>query len=126
MTTPDDHPPRLVYDDRCGFCTWAATFALRRGDFEPVGFSELTPDQLARLPDDYRNAAHLLTDDAVYSAGEATEQVLARCYPRLRPMFDALHTIPGYPWLRERCYRVLAANRGLLGRIWRRQPPAGP
>ena len=27
----DEHPPRLVYDDQCGFCTWATEFALRRG-----------------------------------------------------------------------------------------------
>ena len=38
----DDHPPRLVYDDRCGFCTWATEFAIRRADFEPVGFGDLT------------------------------------------------------------------------------------
>jgi hypothetical protein len=65
-----DHPPRVVYDDVCGFCTWCAEFAARHGDVEPVGFSELSADQLARLPDDYEDCAHLLTDDAVYSCGE--------------------------------------------------------
>lgn len=126
-TAPGDgpeHPPRLVYDDRCGFCTWCTEFALRRGDFEPVGFSELTPDQRARLPEDYEASAHLLTDDAVYSAGEAVEQTLARIYPTLDALTDALRPIPGYPTLREKCYQFGANRRDLLGKIRRSSPPA--
>ena len=119
-----EHPPRLVYDDQCGFCTWSTEFALRRGDFEAVGFSELTPDQRARLPDDYERSAHLLTDDAVYSAGEASERVLARIYPFLDPVFDGLHHVPGYAPLREKLYRLAADNRDVLGKIRRSSPPA--
>lgn len=120
----DEHPPRLVYDDQCGFCTWCTVFALRRGDFEAVGFSELTPDQRARLPDDYESRAHLLTDDAVYSGGAAIEQVLARIYPVPDVVVDTLHELPGYPWLRETLYRLGADRRDLLGKYWRRTPPA--
>lgn len=119
-----EHPPRLVYDDRCGFCTWATEFALRRGEFEPVGFSELTPDQRARLPPDYETSAHLLTDDAVYSGGEAVEQTLARIYPVLDPVFETLRGIPGYATLRERLYLFGAHRRDLLGKLRRSSPPA--
>ncbi len=122
--TPDEHPPRLLYDDQCGFCTWCTEFALRRGDFEAVGFSELTPDQLARVPDDYETSAHLLTDDAVYSGGEAVEQTLARIYPSLDPVFDTLRGIPGYARLREGMYQFGADRRDLLGKIRRSSPPA--
>jgi predicted DCC family thiol-disulfide oxidoreductase YuxK len=120
----DQHPPRLVYDDQCGFCTWATEYALRRGAFEPVGFSELSPDQRARLPADYERSAHLLTDDAVYSAGAATEQVLARIFPSLAPVFDVLHGVPGYVALREWLYQLAADNRDLLGAVRRSSPPA--
>lgn len=124
-TTPSDkHRPRLVYDDQCGFCTWSTEFALRRGDFEPVGFSELTPDQLARIPEDYETSAHLLTDDGVYSGGEAVEQTLARIYPPLDPVFDTLREVPGYARLREGMYQFGAERRGLLGKIRRSTPPA--
>lgn len=119
-----EHPPRLVFDDECGFCTWCANFAARHGDVELVGFHELSPDQLARLPDDYERSAHLLTDDAVYSAGEAIERTLVVDFPELEPVFDALGAIPGYEPLRERLYRWGADNRVLLGRIVRDDPPA--
>jgi len=120
----DEHPPRLVYDDQCGFCTWCTEFALRRGDFEAVGFSELTPDQRARLPDDFETSAHLLTDDAVYSGGAAVEQALARIYPFLDPAFATLRSIPGYAWLREKLYRFGADRRDLLGTLRSSSPPA--
>jgi predicted DCC family thiol-disulfide oxidoreductase YuxK len=119
-----EHPPRLVFDDECGFCTWCARFAARHGDVELVGFHELSPDQLARLPDDYERSAHLLTDDAVYSAGEAIERTLVYDFPELEPVFDALRAVPGYAALRERLYRWGADNRVLLGRIVRDDPPA--
>jgi len=118
------YPPRLVFDDDCGFCTWCARFAERHGDVELVGFTELTPDQLARLPEDYERSAHLLTDDAVYSAGAAIERALAHDFPALKPAFAALRAVPGYPSLRERLYRWGADNRALLGRIVRDDPPA--
>ena len=119
-----EHPPRLVFDDDCGFCTWCAHFAERHGDVEIVGFSELSPDQLARLPADYERSAHLLTDDAVYSGGAAIERTLAHDFPVLAPVFDVLREIPGYADLREHLYRWGANNRDLLGKIVRDEPPA--
>ncbi|SEW14403.1 DCC1-like thiol-disulfide oxidoreductase family protein [Halobacterium jilantaiense] len=118
------YPPRLVFDDDCGFCTWCANFAARHGDVDLVGFTELSPDQLARLPDDYEDCAHLLTDDAVYSCGEAIERTLERDFPELRPVFAALRTVPGYGTLRERLYRAGADRRAMLGNVVRDDPPA--
>jgi predicted DCC family thiol-disulfide oxidoreductase YuxK len=119
-----EHPPRVVFDDECGFCTWCARFAARHGDVDLVGFEELTPDQLARLPDDYETCTHLLTDDAVYSCGEAVERALAHDFPFLAPAFTVLRRVPGYEWLRERLYRWGADNRVLLGKVVRDEPPA--
>jgi predicted DCC family thiol-disulfide oxidoreductase YuxK len=119
-----EHPPRLVFDDDCGFCTWCANFGARHGDLELVGFTELTPDQRARLPDDFEDCAHLLTDDAVYSCGEAIEQTLEHDFPWLAPVFALLGAVPGYAWLREKLYRAGADRRVLLGKIVRDDPPA--
>jgi hypothetical protein len=119
-----EHPPRLVFDDDCGFCTWCANFGARHGDLELVGFSELTPDQRARLPDDFEDCAHLLTDDAVYSCGEAIEKTLEHDFPALAPVFSLLGAVPGYATLREKLYRAGADRRVWLGKIVRDDPPA--
>lgn len=116
--------PRLVFDDDCGFCTWCAYFAERHGDVHPVGFTDLSPDQTARLPADWEDCAHLLTDDDVYSCGAAIEETLKRDFGWLRPVFALLHLVPGYESLREWLYRWGANRRDWWGNIVREEPPA--
>ncbi|WP_049928614.1 thiol-disulfide oxidoreductase DCC family protein [Halopiger goleimassiliensis] len=116
-------PPQLVYDDDCGFCTWCAAFAAERGTFDLVGFSELSPAQRRRLPDDYESCAHLLTADAVYSCGEAIEETLARVETPSRVLAAAFRRLPGAEAVREPLYREVADRRGLFGRIVSREPP---
>ena len=117
--------PQLVYDDDCGFCTWAARRVAERSDVELVGFSELTSDLLARLPDDYEECAHFVTDDAVYSCGESVEQALLRTEAGtdLEPVVGLLSGFDEYDSLRERGYRVVADNRGLFGQFLSADPP---
>ena len=112
-------PPRLVYDDDCGFCTWCADYADRHGEFEVVGFSELTPDQRARLPADYETCAHLLTDDAVYSCGAATEEIMARLDGVPRAVARAFRLLPegGRTRIREPFYRWAADRRDWWGKF---------
>lgn len=128
MTDPDGDsgafPPRLVYDDDCGFCTWCAEYADARGEFELVGFEELTPDQLARLPDDYDECFHLLTQERVYSCGEALEETMARLQTPSQYTAHLFRQIPGHDDLREVGYRFVADNRATFAKIARREPPA--
>lgn len=109
--------PRLVYDDDCGFCMYCIRWLLRFGEFDPVGFGELTPDQKARLPEEYDDCMHLLTDDAVYSCGEAAEQCLARCGSVGMALAGLLRRLPYWDRLRERGYRFVADRRGIWGRF---------
>lgn len=109
--------PRLVYDDDCGFCMYCVRWLLRFGEFEPVGFDELTPDQRARLPEEYENCMHLLTDDAVYSCGEAAEQGLARCGAVGRGVVGLTRLVPYWSRLREQGYRFVADRRAIWGRF---------
>lgn len=113
-------PPRLVYDDDCGFCTWSAEFVARHGDVELVGFSRLTPDQRARLPADYENCAHLLTDRRVYSCGEAMEEAFRRTDLTTAALVPLLRRLPGHAARRENTYRWIADNRDLFGTILRK------
>jgi predicted DCC family thiol-disulfide oxidoreductase YuxK len=109
----------FVYDDDCGFCTWWADYFADRTTLDIVGFSELTDAQLERLPDDYEDCSHLLTDDAVYTCGAAIEQALARADvpPGSRDVFDFLRQFEDYEQFRERIYREVADRRGLWGQF---------
>jgi len=115
--------PALVYDDDCGFCTWCAAVGRERAGVVPVGFSDLSSAQRARLPEGYESCAHLLTDDAVYSCGAAIERTLARIHPALSGLFDLLRRVPGYARLRERLYRWGADRRDWWGKIVSAAPP---
>jgi predicted DCC family thiol-disulfide oxidoreductase YuxK len=109
--------PRLVYDDDCGFCMYMVRWLLRFGEFDPVGFGELTPDQEARLPDEYESCMHLLTDDAVYSCGTALERCVGRCGTVGRTVVGIARLLPYWGWVRERGYRFVADRRSVWGRF---------
>jgi len=107
----------LVYDDNCGFCMYMIQWLLRFGEFAPTGFSKLTPAQEARLPEEYDTCMHLLTDDAVYSCGEALEQCVARCGAVGSSVVRVARLLPFWELVRERGYRFVADRRALWGRF---------
>ncbi|WP_231185828.1 DCC1-like thiol-disulfide oxidoreductase family protein [Haladaptatus sp. DYF46] len=111
--------PRLVYDDDCGFCTWVAEYADDHGDFELVGFSDLTPDQRARLPAGFEECAHLLTDERVYSCGAAMEEVIARLDDPSRHVVTLFRYLPesARARIREPVYRWNADRRAWWGKL---------
>ncbi|MBX0294568.1 thiol-disulfide oxidoreductase DCC family protein [Haloarcula nitratireducens] len=118
----------LVYDDDCGFCTWWAEFIEARSDLRLVGFSELGEDESlrARLPEEYESCSHLVTDDRVYSCGASIEAALVRTETGkpARPVAEFLGQFGEYENLRERGYRWVADNRGTLGKLLSKTPPA--
>jgi predicted DCC family thiol-disulfide oxidoreductase YuxK len=113
----------FVYDDDCGFCSWWAQFFARRTEMGIVGFSALTDDERKRLPADWEECAHLLTDDQVYSCGEAIEEALTRAdlFPREARTF--LNQFADYTTLRERLYREGADRRDKWGTFVSGEPP---
>jgi len=120
--------PTLVYDDDCGFCTWWADFFAERSDIPLVGFSELGdyPELRDRLPEDYEECSHLVTDDAVYSCGASIEEALLRSDtvgPLAGPI-DFLRHFTDYNRLREQVYRFVAGYRDLWGKVLSKTPPA--
>lgn len=114
----------FVYDDQCGFCSWWASFFARRTQMGIVGFSELTDDERERLPEDYEECAHLLTDEAEFSCGAAIEEGLVRAgaLPDDVPKFFRQFT--DYPTYRERLYREAAERRDAWGFFVSEEPPA--
>ncbi|WP_114579130.1 thiol-disulfide oxidoreductase DCC family protein [Saliphagus sp. LR7] len=110
-------PPTLVYDDDCGVCTRAARFVDRRAPIDIVGFSNLTDDLRARLPADYQECAHLVTDETIYSCGAAMERAYERTGLLPSQFFPLFRRVPGYISVREFVYRVVASNRPLISRL---------
>ena len=117
--------PILVYDDDCGFCTWSARFVAARSTVELVGFSELTDELLDRLPEDYEDCAHLVTDEEVYSCGAGMEEAFLRTDlgEELREPVGFLRQFEDYDRVRERGYRLVADNRDLFGKVLSADPP---
>jgi len=117
----------LVYDDDCGFCTWWAERLADCGDVRLLGFSALDDETRERLPADYEECAHLLTEDTVYSCGKAIEEAALRSDlpDDLRAPVDRLREFDGYTLVRERAYRAVADRRGLFGEFLSADPPSG-
>jgi predicted DCC family thiol-disulfide oxidoreductase YuxK len=111
--------PVLLYDGTCGFCrTWIDR--LRRWD--RAGRIDYVPYQqravVAGLPpigdDALDRAAHLVAPDGSVCAGARAMPMLLGYLPGgslLRPFFR----VPGVPWLADRVYAWVAANRHRLG-----------
>lgn len=116
----------FVYDDDCGFCTWWAEFFAERSGARIVGFSELEPDLLARLPDEYEECSHLVTDQTVYSCGASIEEALLRTGigSVARPAVENLREVGVYRALREWGYRRGSNNRDIWGKLLSKTPPA--
>ncbi|MFU8869664.1 DCC1-like thiol-disulfide oxidoreductase family protein [Natronococcus sp.] len=117
--------PTLVFDDDCGFCTWWAEFFDDRTDVRVVGFTGLTPELRERLPEDYEECSHLVTDDAVYSCGASLEEGLARVDDAgvVRETVGFLRNFEDYERLREGGYRRVADNRDFWGQYLSKTPP---
>lgn len=114
--------PRLVYDDDCGFCSWWAALVVDRG-VPVVGFSDVTEDDRERLPENYETCVHLLTDEAVYSCGEAVEQALVRAHLLPADLVEFLRQFADYESLRDEGYEWVADNRDKLGVVLSAEPP---
>lgn len=116
----------FVYDDACGFCTWCAQLLVDNSDLDVVGFSEITDEETARLPDDWRSGAHLLTADQVYSNGAAIEEAFLRSSYAPDGSADVvgfLRQFDDYGRLREKLYQAAADRRDVWGLLASGEPP---
>jgi predicted DCC family thiol-disulfide oxidoreductase YuxK len=122
--------PKLVYDDDCHFCTWSATYAVKRSDIQPVRLSEvqegrsrLSDEERERLPDGYEECAQLITEDAVYSCGAATEESLVIAETLPAEMVNFLRQFEDYERLREAVYHFTSNHRDVISNVISRDPP---
>ena len=110
----------VLYDGNCGFCRWSVTLAGRldkRERLEPVALQ--TPGVLERFGvprAEAEKALHVVAPDgSVHKAGNAL-RVMASELPWVWPL-RFLWLIPGFSWLADRAYFLVANNRGRLARV---------
>jgi len=126
-TAADAEDATFVYDDDCGFCSWCAELLVEHSEMPVVGFSELTDTERERLPDDYEDCAHLLTDDRVYSCGAAIEQAFLLsdlAPPGSDDAIGFLRQFGDYNRFREVVYRAAADRRDVWGQFVSSDPPS--
>ncbi|WP_227134175.1 thiol-disulfide oxidoreductase DCC family protein [Halorubellus salinus] len=118
--------PTIVYDDDCGFCTWSAEYADAHGNFHLLGFSKLTPEERARLPDDYEDCMHVFDGDDTYSCGEAAEFVASRLSTAEGTAARVFQSLPegARRHVRDPTYRFIADHRDWFGKVRSKRPPA--
>lgn len=112
--------PTLVYDDDCGFCTWAADLVARNASVRLVGFSDLSDGMRERLPDEYESCAHFVTAETTYSCGRAVEEAFVRSDlgAAARPVIKFARNFEDYRRVREQGYRFVADNRSTFGAVF--------
>lgn len=109
--------PTLVYDGDCGFCTEAALYIAECANVQLIPFSSVPADLVERLPEDWRECAHFVTEDSIYSCGEAMERAYELTDGPFSWLTEYLRCIPGYGILREGVYSWIAENRTLVSKI---------
>lgn len=109
--------PILLFDDDCGVCTDAAVWVAERDGVELVGFSAADEELVDRLPAGWRDCAHLITDDGVYSCGEAMEEAYLRTDHWGTGPVGLVRQVPGFGPIREFGYRIFAGNRDIVGKL---------
>jgi len=120
------HTPTFVYDDDCGFCTWWADLIERNSDLAVVGYSRLSDKLRDRLPGDYEDCSHLVTDDEVFSCGASVEEAVDRSDLEVPfdSVLDFVRNFEDYDALREGGYQLVANNRDVMGKVVSKRPPA--
>ncbi|MGE5231414.1 MAG: thiol-disulfide oxidoreductase DCC family protein [Deltaproteobacteria bacterium] len=111
--------PVLLYDGTCGFCR-AWIDRLRRWDrvgrIDYVAYQQRAA--VAGLPpisdDALDRAAHLVAPDGRVQAGARAIPLLLNYLPGGRLLKPFFH-VPGVPWVADRVYAWVAANRHRLG-----------
>ena len=109
----------LIYDDDCGFCTQSALFLEQHADIELVPFSKVSDDELEFLESNWRDCAHLVTDDTVYSCGEAMERAFEMTDQPLSQIPPIARRFPGYAFIRNGVYHWIANHRRFVGKLVR-------
>jgi predicted DCC family thiol-disulfide oxidoreductase YuxK len=111
--------PQLLYDSECGICRWCVAKVLawdRRGSLRPVALQDPSAERVLGGMDEARRMAswHLVDREGrVFSAGAAFAPLLRQLPGGALPA----RAVGRFPAATERAYRLVAANRTLLGRL---------
>jgi uncharacterized protein YqjF (DUF2071 family) len=109
----------LLYDGRCGFCSWVVSII--RASIEKDGFasaplqSAWVAQVLSRPSDQIESDIRLLLADGTLVSGADVYIYLMKGRPWLRPL-GVLADLPILRWITWRCYRLINRNRLRISR----------
>lgn len=108
----------VVYDGDCGFCTSCVEFMERRvrPQVRAVPWQGCDLEALGLTPEQCSTALQFVSAIGEVSSGSRAVTAMLRT---ARPPWTWLGFVgdaPGIAWLADAVYRVVAANRGLIGR----------
>jgi uncharacterized protein YqjF (DUF2071 family)/predicted DCC family thiol-disulfide oxidoreductase YuxK len=115
----------LLYDGRCGFCSWLVARIQASIEKDGIASAPLQSAWVAQalsLPSEQieRDIRLLLADGTLVSGADVYIHLMKR-RPWLRPL-GVLADLPILRWISWRCYRLINRNRLLISRTCRLNP----
>ena len=111
--------PILVYDGDCAFCRiWIEYFSYLTGDrVAYVSYQGVSENYPELKPDQIKKSVQLFTPEGqTYKGAEAIFRVL-KSAPGKAWLLWFYSNLPGFSFVSEYCYRLIARHRGLFLRI---------
>ncbi len=109
----------LVYDGDCGFCLSCVVFMERRirPDVQAVPWQECDLDALGLKPEQCMSALQFVAASDEVSSGSRAVTAMLRTARAPWTWLGAVGDAPGVEWVADVAYRIVAANRGTIGRL---------
>ena len=109
----------LLYDGRCGFCSWLVSrvqASIERDGFASAPLQSAWVGQALSFPrDQIESDIRLLLADGTLVSGADVYMYLMKRKPWLRPL-GVIAGLPILKWISWRCYRLVNRNRLLISR----------
>lgn len=113
--------PMVLFDGRCGFCTWSVQFAQGtvRADADFIPYQSVDVSRYGLSPDQCADAVQFIDNEGSASGALAVAAILQTGHGVWAPLGRLVGSAPIRP-LAEISYRFIARHRG---RLWGVHPP---
>jgi predicted DCC family thiol-disulfide oxidoreductase YuxK len=111
--------PLLIYDGECGFCSiWISRWqAITGNSIDYATYQEVASNYPQISKSQFQNSIQLIeSDHKFFSGAEAIFKTLAYS-PERRWLLKLYESIPGFAFIAELGYRIIARNRHAFSKL---------